>query len=230
MSLSAPTYTPATIVGQALAEALSPWLTVDLAAYADAIGAMFQPVDALIQQTDVDGTPDYIPPYGVLFNPATCPSYALPYLAQFVGVTVTPGASDAQARSQIMSEQGMNRGTPAAIIAAAKIWLSGDQNVILLERQRSDGSTSAYSFVVVIETSELATGPTWLSAPGTWAASTATWSTGDYADGLIGSVNATKPAGTVWELVSTAGHIWSTATKTWSAETATWSQADTVTV
>jgi hypothetical protein len=62
------------------------------------------------------------------------PDWNLPYLGQFVGVRVTPGATPVQARAQIKAEGGFQRGTPAAMVAAVRATLVGSQYVFLRER------------------------------------------------------------------------------------------------
>jgi hypothetical protein len=62
------------------------------------------------------------------------PDWNLPYLGQFVGVRVTPGATPAQARAQIKAEGGFKRGTVAALREAVRATLTGTQFVDVIER------------------------------------------------------------------------------------------------
>lgn len=72
--------------------------------------------------------------YDPLLDVDLSPDWNLPYIGQFVGVRVTPGASPAQARAQIRGVGGFQRGTPAAMIAAVRATLTGTQYVGLVER------------------------------------------------------------------------------------------------
>jgi len=104
-----------------------------------AIGAMFQPL------RDLGGTdPDGNPGWSILLDIDRCPTQYLPYLGQFVGVQVNTALTDAQQRSQIRAESGMQRGTVAAIKAAAAKLLTGTQTVQLIER-----TPDPYSFTVI---------------------------------------------------------------------------------
>jgi Phage tail protein (Tail_P2_I) len=108
-----------------------------LATYLGAFGSMFQEIDELVRDSDSG------PGYSILFDVARCPSKALPWLGQFVGVAVDPARSDADQRQQIRDEAGMKRGTPGAIAAAAAPTLVGTRSVMFYERD-----PDAYSFKV----------------------------------------------------------------------------------
>ena len=58
-------------------------------------------------------------PGGPLLDVDRCPDWALPWLAQLVGVAMPPGMDPATARAGIRSVAGWKRGTPAALRAAA---------------------------------------------------------------------------------------------------------------
>jgi hypothetical protein len=73
----------------------------------------------------------------------------LPWLGQFVGVTVDTTLSEANQRAQIQQVAGFRRGTVASIKAAAQQFLTGRRTVIVNERD-----TSAYHFNVQTYTSE----------------------------------------------------------------------------
>lgn len=62
-------------------------------------------------------------------------SEGLGYLAQFVGVKLLVGLSDADQRARIKSVSGRFRGTPDALIAAARQYLTGTKRVDLYERE-----------------------------------------------------------------------------------------------
>lgn len=82
----------------------------------------------LVRDTD-DG-----PGWSVLLDPERAPEWALPWLAQFAGVTLTPGVSVAQQRAEISSPPSFRRGTVGAMRAAAQIFLTGLQRVTIIEQ------------------------------------------------------------------------------------------------
>lgn len=207
------TYTPTTLVGVQLANALTPWLNDQLSWYLDAIGAEFQQTASLVQDTGTDNTVGfnsaingygvipYVPGYGQIFNPNTCPSAQLGYLGQFVGVSIPQGQDAATALSLVKAESGLARGTPTAILAAANRNLTGGSQAQLIERVRPDGKADAYWFQLIVQTA---------NCPNPAA--------------LTAAVNAVIPGGVLWVLVETNGFTWSQATGTWSADTMTWAQ------
>jgi hypothetical protein len=75
--------------------------------------------------------------WSALLDPDTCPPGGLPFLGQMVGVQVPPGATATTARALVKAHGGWGRGTPAAIIGAAQLTLTGGKHVTLTER---DGS------------------------------------------------------------------------------------------
>lgn len=113
-------YLPSSQMGAVFIEAMMPWMTLPLAWYLDALGSMFDPVYTLVSDVGFDGDPGYVPGYGVIFNPITCPPADLPYLGQFVGVTVPSGADPQSALSIVMEECGQKRGTLGAIRSAIR--------------------------------------------------------------------------------------------------------------
>ena len=82
-----------------------------------------------------------------------CPEWALPWLAQLVGVTLPAGATPDQARTIIRGVAGWKRGTPAALRAAAGLYLTGDKTVFFRERDPT-GTDPPYTLEVVTRTSE----------------------------------------------------------------------------
>lgn len=111
--------------------------------------AMFDLVADIVDRGD--GRPGYT----VLFDPDECPAAFLPWLAQFVGVTIPPGLDEAAARLRIKETDGFRRGTPAALRGAARQFLVGpggdgsSATVYLTER-----AGSAYQLRVATLTSE----------------------------------------------------------------------------
>lgn len=100
-----------------------------LAWYLAAAASMSDQID-LYSATQEDGTPGW----AMLLNPNTCPDEALPWLAQFVGVTLVGGLTRQQKIDLIMARLGFQRGTPKSMIDAAKHTMTGSQTVIFRER------------------------------------------------------------------------------------------------
>ena len=125
-----------------------------LAHYLSAIGVMYEEVESIIR--DRAGRPGW----AVLFDPAACPDFALPWLAQFAGVPAGPGTPPAALRAAIIARAGYDRGTPAAIKAAVAAVLTGERAVRLLERESGD----AYALGVVVRPAETPDEPAALEA------------------------------------------------------------------
>lgn len=83
---------------------------------------------------DRDDQPGWV----ILFDPDNAPVEALPYLAQFVGATLTDDMSEADRRAEIRTPSGWKRGTLPAFIAAIKRTLDGEQLVLVEERWTGD--------------------------------------------------------------------------------------------
>jgi Phage tail protein (Tail_P2_I) len=96
--------------------------------YVNAIGTMFQVLDVYVRDTP-EG-----PGWSPLLDLDRCPAEALPYLAQFVGVRLLPGATEEESRARIASTDGFKRGTPAAMRGAAIDTLTGAKRVVFRER------------------------------------------------------------------------------------------------
>lgn len=86
---------------------------------------------------DVIEAPKRYQGWGSLMDVSTTPEWALPWLAQFVGVRTITGLDDASQRIRIRSAAGFSRGTPSSIIAAARQYLTGQRKVELYEREGS---------------------------------------------------------------------------------------------
>lgn len=168
--------------------------TVDyaLARYCGALASPLEELASLARDSD-EG-----PGWSALLDPVRCPAWALPWLAQFVGVTIrapaTP-AEEATARQLITDHPGFQRGTPLAIEQAVALTLSGTRSVRLTER--SGGS--AYQLLIATLTAETPNA----------AATTA-------------AAKAAVPAGIVVTVSVTAGAIWQDVLNhgTWTAHLA----------
>lgn len=145
----------------------------------NAIGTMFQELDDVERDT-VDG-----PGWSPLLDLDRCPDYALPWLAQFVGVRVLPDSTAAQQRARILATDGWRRGTPAAIVGATKATLTGTQSVVIRERDVS-GADPPYTLIVRTLTSETPNATSTLNA-----------------------ILAQKPAGIVLDYASVTGQDYS---------------------
>jgi hypothetical protein len=201
-------YVMQTIVGAELAEQLY-WLPGDetLQWYLDAIGALFQETAAITHDIGTDGEPGYQTGYGSIFtvNPrfpgdtAICPTELLPFVGQFVGVPIPPSADDAAARSLITSEQGLQRGSPSAIVAAAKRFLTDTQTVTNEPQVTPSGQVNPFYFTLVVRLAEVLDGPS-----------------------LAAAVEAVKPAWMQWALVFSDGTPWYALPNAWSTYKNTW--------
>jgi hypothetical protein len=145
-------YTPTTIIGKRLVERLEPWLDEggDLARLCDSIGTMAQPVMEALEETGYEDEAGFVPAYGVIFNPETCPHAYLPYLGQFVGVAVPTGSTEAEARALVKAEAGLQRGTRAAVEATIARVLGEGISFAIEERTNNKGEASAWWFQVIV--------------------------------------------------------------------------------
>lgn len=103
----------------------------DLLVYVDTMMRQLQPIVDLVRDTETH------PGWSRLLDLDAAPSEALPWLAQFVGVTPLQGLSDEAQRIRVREAAGWRRGSPSAIKAAAKQFLTGTRLVEVYER---DGS------------------------------------------------------------------------------------------
>jgi hypothetical protein len=137
-------------LGQRLRERTQPLAPDDETydfAHAKLCEGMMLPYAQLAELVD---PPDPLLPWEPLFDVDLCPYWALPWLGQIVGIRLPSGLSDEDARNFIKDLGPLKRGSPQAIIAAAKYALTGNKTVILHERDNGD----AYLLEVVTLTSE----------------------------------------------------------------------------
>jgi len=108
----------------------------------DGIGQQQQILDNLLRD-DTQGNPGW----SIVLDVTRCPTYALPWLAQFVGVRFNGATvgNDALMRQAIVNKTGFSRGTPAAIVAAVTPYLGTTGFVNIIER-----SPDAYSLTIQI--------------------------------------------------------------------------------
>lgn len=135
---------PRPIVSEAAEElyiSLGPWSRADeamgesggwpLLIFCEAIAGRLQPLESLIRDTD-DG-----PGWSVVLDADRAPAEWLPWLGQFVGVTLRPSMSEEEQRTMIRTLPGTIRGTARAIESAAAQYLTGERRVYLIERHGS---------------------------------------------------------------------------------------------
>src|SRR6516162_5067495 len=106
-----------------------------LANFLGAIGEMFQLLDDYGRDQMVGNL--LAPGWSQVMDINRAPAEVLPWLGQFVGVSVDDSLSEALQRQQIRSVAGWNRGTLNAMIAAAQLYLVGTKSLIVRERDAS---------------------------------------------------------------------------------------------
>lgn len=116
------------------------WATLKLL---EASAFLLQEIEDLVRDTPAG------PGWSVVMDVNRAPAKWLGWLAQFAGVQLRGGLSDAAQRARVASTDGQQRGTPNALIGAARQYLTGAQTVILRER---DGS--AYRLTIITYTSQ----------------------------------------------------------------------------
>lgn len=123
-------------ISEEVYEGLTTWARADhdvwdLLIYVDAMMKTLQPIVSLVRDTEQHEG------WARLLDVDAAPSEALPWLAQLVGVMPLKGLSDEAQRLRIKEAAGWQRGTPAAMRAAAQQFLTGSRLVEIYER---DGS------------------------------------------------------------------------------------------
>lgn len=118
-------------------------------AHAHLSEALAQPLLQLQEAFDpVDAAP-----FETILDPARCPEWALPWLAQLVGIALPTTGTPADARAAIAGLASHKRGSPAALEAAASQFLTGDKVVYFRERD-PDSADPPYTLEVVTLASE----------------------------------------------------------------------------
>lgn len=139
--------------GERLRERTEPLAPDDAAnGYAHALlsGALASVLERVATVYDPD---DDTLPASPLLDVDRCPDWALPWLAQLVGVTIPPRWTTEQIRIGIRSVAGWKRGTTAAMRAAAGMYLTGAKTVFFRERDATGGDPP-YCLEVVTRDSE----------------------------------------------------------------------------
>ncbi|HEX3454197.1 MAG TPA: phage tail protein [Gaiellaceae bacterium] len=112
----------------------------------NAIGTEYQSVEDWVRDTPAG------PGFSLLLDVDRCPPEALGWLAQFVGVRLRSGDSDADNRHRIVSTDGFRRGTYAAIQGAAYATLVGSKSVFIWERDHDPADTPDYAYYLTVST------------------------------------------------------------------------------
>ena len=145
--MTAPTLTA---LGERLRDRTGP-LAPDDPAYGYAHAHLSQALNLMIDQVGAVFDPDGdVPPGAPLLDPALCPDFALPWLAQIVGVQLPAGLPASDWRELIAQLGRYHTGTPAALASAAAFALTGTKTVYFRERYGGD----AYVLEIVTLSSE----------------------------------------------------------------------------
>lgn len=120
-------------ISEEVYEGLTAWARADrdvwdLLTYVDSMMSGLQSISDMVRDSDEH------PGWARLLDVHATPPEALPWLAQFVGVTPLRGLSDEAQRLRIQEAAGFQRGSSAAIRAAAQQFLTGSRLVDVIER------------------------------------------------------------------------------------------------
>ncbi len=126
----------------------------------DAVGQQLQVIDDLARDQGSE------PGWAIVLDVTQCPTYALPWLAQFVGVRFNASQqTDAAMRAAISAESEFARGTVAAIEAAGNAQLMSNGTAVL------ERTPDPYSLTIVCPAADVA-GGSWaelVAGYATWA-------------------------------------------------------------
>jgi Phage tail protein (Tail_P2_I) len=146
--MAAPTYT---YLGQRLAERTAPLQQPGIdAQYGYVHGHLSEGMMHMYQDVASLVDPEDDVPWVPLFDVSKCPDWALPWLAQVVGVRLPTSITGDDAREYIKALSFEEIGKPDAIRAAVSIYLTGNKTVYFRERDEGD----AYALEVVTVDSE----------------------------------------------------------------------------
>jgi hypothetical protein len=195
------------IFGPRLIARMEPWNVgpvgpsgkTDLEILCESIGALFDPLLSIAEESGSDGEAAYIPAYGRLFEVKTATLAELRYLSNYIGVSIPAGATEAEARVLCEAESGLERGTLKAVEAAIKR-IIGSAPFTIQERTSLAGGVAAYHFNVLV-------------------------GAGKSSAALITAIEEVKPGGVMFSVLEIK-NSWLQAVKIWSATGATaWSAA-----
>jgi hypothetical protein len=124
--------------GDRLRERTQP-LAPDDARYGFAHAYLCQALGVAFQQAQEVADPEGdVPPLAPILDPGLAPDWALPWVAQLVGVRLPANIGPDEARVLITEARGFKRGTRESIYAAASYWLTGDKTMYFRERDAGD--------------------------------------------------------------------------------------------
>lgn len=162
------------------------------------VGQMMQYVDTLCRD-GYDAADNPAPGYSQLLDINRAPTVGLPWLAQFVGVSLDDTENDDTQRYLIKNPPGFSRGSPGAILAAANQFLLPGYTITLTERD-----TSPYHLAISVPSQGVKGTSTCLSVaqqfsacsqlPGAFPTCADLWRTDAE---ITAAINASIPAGLV---------------------------------
>jgi hypothetical protein len=138
-----------------LIQKMDPWITGDFELYLKAASAPYEKLEAILEEVGEQGQPGWLPPYGKILNPTTCPAAFLPWLAQFVGASVPEGATEEEARAIVLAESGLARGTLGSLEALLRKALGTTPFEILERTNPETAANEAYALTIIVPTGHL---------------------------------------------------------------------------
>jgi tail protein P2 I len=144
-----PEHTP---IGARLRQRTQP-MALDDPVYGYAHAHLCEALGRPYQQFQEAFDPEDAAPFETILDPQRCPEWALPWLAQLVGIALPTTSTEADKRTIITGLASHKRGTPSALEAAAGLYLTGTKTVMFRERD-SSGADPPYTLEVVTRTDE----------------------------------------------------------------------------
>lgn len=150
----------------------------------DLLGPLAQPdlaaslITAMLAATETPWALGEDPGLAAFLTPDVAPTDWFQWLARCCGARFDLAFSEAQQRAELNNPVGWTRGTKAAVINAAKLFLTGTQSIAIEERTAADGTADPNHFVLVVRPEEIVD-----------------------VDQLTAAVDASRPAGVFWTLV-----------------------------
>jgi len=108
----------------------------DLQKFCDALASPAEEVASVVGQEE-DGSPGW----SLAFDVENAPASVLPWLAQWVGVVITPEMTEAQIRAEIAKPTGWERGQEPTIDIGVRRTLTGTQWVSIRPNKPETGKT-----------------------------------------------------------------------------------------
>ena len=140
--------------GERLRERTEP-LAPDDAEHGDAHAYLAGAMAATLERAAEIYDPDEGLPGSPLVDVDRCPDWALPWLAQLVGVVIPERDTPELARERIRAVAGWKRGTPGAMRAAASMYLTVDNPTVHFRERDPTGGDPPYCLEVVTRKDEV---------------------------------------------------------------------------